>query len=87
MKRNSSVSTAMGYKLDGRGSILAKGKPYISILQRPYRFWGPTWVPGALFPRVKWPGREVRRPPPSISNFKNGSDIRLFPPYAFMVSK
>jgi hypothetical protein len=37
------------------------------------------WVPGALSPRVKRPGREADHSPPSSAEVKNGGDILSLP--------
>jgi hypothetical protein len=42
------------------------------------------WVMGALFPGVKWQGRETYRSPPSSREVKNGAAISPLPPYVFM---
>jgi len=43
--------------------------------QRPDKPWNPPSLllceQGVLFPRLRWPGREVYRQPPSISEVKN----------------
>ena len=44
---------------------------------------GPThpplhWVPGALYPEVKWPGREVDHSPPSSAEVRNARSYTSF---------
>jgi hypothetical protein len=39
--RDTSVDTPTGYELEGRGSILGRGKTLFSIPQRPDRLWDP----------------------------------------------
>jgi hypothetical protein len=53
---------------------------------------GPTqppiqWVPGALSPGVKLPGREANHSPPTNAEVKNGGAIPPLPPYAFIESR
>jgi hypothetical protein len=57
--RDSSDRVATGYGLDGRGSIPSRGKIFLLSTSSSL---GPTqpptqWVPGALSPGVKRPGR------------------------------
>jgi hypothetical protein len=42
------------------------------------------WVPGALYPRVKWPWREADNSPPSSAKVKNAWICISTPPYVFM---
>jgi hypothetical protein len=57
------VGIAMGYRLDGPGSILGRGKIFLfSIASRPAL--GATqppvqWIPGSLSPGVQRPKREA----------------------------
>jgi hypothetical protein len=51
--------------------------------------WGPTkpaiqWVPEAIFPGIKRPGREVNQSPPSSVEVMNDEVISPIP-HAFMV--
>jgi hypothetical protein len=39
--QDSAVDIATGYVLDGRVSILGRGKRFLSTIQRPDRLWGP----------------------------------------------
>jgi hypothetical protein len=60
---------------------------HFSTLSRPAL--GPTepriqWVPGALSPEVKWPGREADHTPPSSAEVKKIWIYASTPPYAFM---
>jgi hypothetical protein len=64
------------------GSIPDRGKRFFCAPQRPDRLWGPTqpaikWVPGALSPGVKRPGREAHHSPPS--EVKNGGAASSLP--------
>jgi len=43
------------------------------------------WVPGALSPRFKRPGREADHSPPSRAKVKNAWSYTFKPPYVFMV--
>jgi hypothetical protein len=38
-----------------------------------------TWIPGALSVRVKWPGHEADRSPPSSAEVKNSGAISPLP--------
>jgi hypothetical protein len=83
---DNSVGIATGYGLDDRGSILERGKILFSTASRPAL--GPTqppieWVPGAISPGVKGPGRETDHSPPSSADVKNGGAI---PPLPHMFS-
>jgi hypothetical protein len=42
------------------------------------------WVPGALSPGVKRPGREVDHSPPTSAEIKKNVDLYIHSPYAFM---
>jgi hypothetical protein len=64
--RESSVGIAMGYGLDGRGSIRGEGKKFFFSSSTPAL--EPThhsiqWVPGVISLGVKRPGREVDHSP------------------------
>jgi hypothetical protein len=69
--RDSSVSIAMGYGLNGRSSILysTESRPALGPTQPPNQ-----WVPAPLSPGVKRPGREADHSPPS-SDVKNGGAL------------
>jgi hypothetical protein len=42
--------------------------------------WPPMqWVPGGLFPGVKWPGCESEHSPPSSAEVKNGGTTPTIP--------
>jgi hypothetical protein len=41
------------------------------------------WVPGVIFPGVKWPGREAGHSPPSSAEVKNAWSYTSIPPYVF----
>jgi hypothetical protein len=78
--RDSSVSIAVGYGLDGRGSISGRGeifllstssRPALGLIQPPIQ-----WVSAALFPGVKRPGCEPAYSPPSSAEVKNGGAVR-----------
>jgi hypothetical protein len=75
----------MEYELDGRGSIPGRGKrlffyctasrPALRPTQPPIQF-----VPEALSPGVKGPGREADHSPPTSAEIKNGGAIPPLPP-------
>jgi hypothetical protein len=71
-----SVSIVTGYRLDGPGSIPARGK--ISLFSISSRATlGPTqspiqWIPGVLSSRIKRPEREADYSPPSSVEVENG---------------
>jgi hypothetical protein len=68
---DSSVGTATHYGLDGRGSILGRGKTFLfSLVPRPEL--GPTQPPIQQVTGVKRPGREADRSPLSSAEVKNG---------------
>jgi hypothetical protein len=80
---NCSVGVAMGYGLDGRGSISGRVKVFLfSTASRPAL--GPTRsriqrIPGTFFPGVKRPGREANHSPPTNTEVKNGGAILPLP--------
>jgi hypothetical protein len=76
------VTFRMGYGLDGRGSILGKIKRLIFTESR--EALGPTqppiqWVPWAISPGVKRPGREADHSPPSSAEVKNSGATSPLP--------
>jgi hypothetical protein len=79
----SKVGIAMGYGLDGSGSIPGRGNIFLfSIASRPAL--GPTqppiqWVPRALFPGVKRSVCEADHSPPSRAEVKNDGTISPLP--------
>jgi hypothetical protein len=69
---------------------LPVGSRMFSSTRRPDRLWGSTqppiqWVPGALSPRIKRPGREPDHSPPTSVEVKKMWIYRSTPPYVFMV--
>jgi hypothetical protein len=70
--RDSSVTIATVYGLDGRGSIPSRGMRLFSI-QPPLQ-----WVPGFISLRVKQLGHEAESAS-STAEVKNGGAIPLFP--------
>jgi hypothetical protein len=57
--------------------------------RRPHRLWGPPqppiqWVPGALSPEVKRPGREADHLPPTSAEIKKMWIYTSIPPYTLM---
>jgi hypothetical protein len=89
--RHSVVGIATAYRLDdrgGRSSNPGGGKNFLfSTSSRPAL--GPTqppiqWVPGALSPGVKRPGREADHPPPTSAEVKKILIYTSTPHYAFM---
>jgi hypothetical protein len=55
-------------------------RPVMGFTQPPIQ-----WVPGALSPKVKRPGREVDHSPPASAEVKKMWIYTSTPPYAFMV--
>jgi hypothetical protein len=75
--RDSAEGIATVYGLDDRGVgvRVPVGSRIFSSLRRPDRLWDPAkppiqWVPGALSPVVKRPGREVGHSPPASAEVK-----------------
>jgi hypothetical protein len=68
-----------------RGSILSWGWEFLSSPQRPDRLWGPPlqWVPGAVSPGVKRPGRESDHSPPPVQRSRRRGAISP-PQYVFI---
>jgi hypothetical protein len=65
------------------------GSRIFSSPRRPDRPWGSTqppiqWVPGALSPGVKRPGREADQSPPASAEVKKMWIYSSTSPYAFM---
>jgi hypothetical protein len=84
---DTAVGIAMGYGLDDRGVgvRVAVGSRIFSSPCRPDRPWGPIqWVPGALSPGVKGPGREADHSPPTSTEVKKMWIYTSTPLYAFM---
>jgi hypothetical protein len=82
--RDSSVNTATGYRLGGRGSIPGRGKRFFSNPQRLDRLWGPPSILcngylGLFYPGANWQGRKADHSPPSTAEIKNGGAIPQFP--------
>jgi hypothetical protein len=80
--QDSIVGIAIGYGLNGRG--VGVRVPVVSIIlstsSRPAL--GPTqspiqWVPGALSPGVKRPGREADHSPPTSVGVKKNDDLYI----------
>jgi hypothetical protein len=79
--RDSSVGIATGYGLDGRGSIIGRGKIFLfsTVTSTALEPTHPPiqCVPEALSPGVKRPGRD--HSPPSSAEVKNGGAMPPFP--------
>jgi hypothetical protein len=74
----------MGYGLDDRGSIPSKDRKTFLYSTASRLVLGRTqpptrWVPRALSPEVKRPGRENGHSPPSSAEIKNDGPIPPFP--------
>jgi hypothetical protein len=69
--------------MDGGGPISGRGKRFFSFLtsRPPLRATQPPieWVPGALAPGVRRPGREAVHSSPSSDEVKNGGTISPVP--------
>jgi hypothetical protein len=76
-RRYISVGIAMGYRLDGRGSIPGRGK--ISFSSGRPTHPSIQWVPGAISLRVYRPGREADHSLPSSAEVKNSGVIPPLP--------
>jgi hypothetical protein len=89
--RDGSVGIATGYGLDDRGGrssspgrvknflFSTSSRPALGSTQPPIQ-----WVPGALSPKVKRPGREANHSPPLNAEVKKMWIYTFTPPYAFM---
>jgi hypothetical protein len=78
-----------GLLAGGRSSIPSRSKEFFLLLVvqigsavRPACYKMGT---GALYPRIKQPGRETDHSPPSSSEVKNGGAIIPLPPHIFLV--
>jgi hypothetical protein len=85
MNRDSSVGTATGYGLDGRGSIPGRGWEFCSSTPCPRPALGPTdppiqWSSGALSLGVKRPGHDADHSPQSSSGVKGCVKLYLRSP-------
>jgi hypothetical protein len=54
-------------------------RPALGPIQPPNQ-----WVPGAVTPGVKWPGRKADHSPPSSADVKNEWSYNSAPPYVFL---
>jgi hypothetical protein len=80
----------LGYGLDNRGSIHARGTDFFSSPLHLFTTSSRTalrptqppiqWVPGALSLRVKRPGCEAEHSPPSSAEVKNAWSYTSIPP-------
>jgi hypothetical protein len=89
--RDSAVAIAAGYVLDDRvvGIQVPMRSRIFSSPRHPRPVLGPTiphiqWVPGALSPGVKRPGREADHSPPASAVVKKMGIYISTSPYAFM---
>jgi hypothetical protein len=74
------VGIAMDYGLKGQGSIPSRGKKLFLFSPLSILALEPTQppmqcVPGALSPRVKWPGHEADHTSASSAEIRNGGTI------------
>jgi hypothetical protein len=91
VSRDSAVGIATGYWLDdwGIGVQVPVGSRIFISPCRPDRFWGSTqppiqWIPGALSPGVKRPGREADHSRPTNTEVKKMWIYTSTSPYGFM---
>jgi hypothetical protein len=89
--RDRSVGIATGYGVDdkGIGSSRPGGDKNFYFFMSPRSSLGPTqapiqWVPGALSPEVKRPGREADHSTPTSTEVKKTWVYTSSPPYIFM---
>jgi hypothetical protein len=78
LSRYTSVGIAIGYELDGRGSVSGRCKRLFSTPKNPAL--EPTQPPiqqvlAAVSPGIKRPGREADQSPPSSAKVKNSGAI------------
>jgi hypothetical protein len=81
--RDSSVSIATGYGLDGRVVGVRVKNFHFSTSSRPalgYTQPPIQWVPGALSPGVKRPGREADHSLPTSAEIKKNIDLHIHVP-------
>jgi hypothetical protein len=84
--RDSVFGIPTGYGLDDRGGgvknflFSTSSRPALGPTQPPIQ-----WVPGALSPGVKRPGREADHSPPAITEVKKVRFYTSTPSYAFIV--
>jgi hypothetical protein len=87
LSRVSAVGIATGYELDGRGVrssspgreknflFSTSSRPALGSTQPPVQ-----WVPGALSPEVKRPGREADHSPRTSAEVKKNVDLYIHSP-------
>jgi hypothetical protein len=85
------VGIATGYGLDDRGvgsrvpvgsrMFSTSSRPALGSTQPPFQ-----WVPGALSPEIKRPGREADHSPPASAEVKKMWIYTSTAPYAFMAN-
>jgi hypothetical protein len=78
--RGTAVSVTIGYGLEGRsrGKVFlfsTSSRSSLGSTQSPIQ-----WVPGALSPGVKRPGREADRPLPTSAEVKKKMDLYIHSP-------
>jgi hypothetical protein len=81
------IETSYGSADRGVGVRVPVGSRIFSKLSRPaLRSTQPPiqWVPGALIPGVKRPGREAHHSPPASAEVKKMWIYTFTPPYGFM---
>jgi hypothetical protein len=81
--RDSVFGIATIYGLDDRG-VRVRIPVVSSIFASPRRQPPVQWVPGALSPRIKRPGREADHLPPASTEVNKIWIYTSTPPYAFM---
>jgi hypothetical protein len=80
--RDGSVGRATGYALDDQGvgvRVRVWSRIFFTSTQPPIK-----WVPGAVSPAVKRPGREADHSSPTSAEVKKMWIYTSTPPYAFM---
>jgi hypothetical protein len=81
LSRDSIVGIATGYELDGPGIESWWGERFSAPVQTsPGAYPASCTMGSGSFPVVRWPGRGVNHPPPSITGVKERVELYLYSP-------